>query len=264
MPRIPIHVVHAFTDRVFGGNPAAVCLLTTWLPDDVMQAIATENDLSETAFVVREGEGHRIRWFTPTAEVPLCGHATLASGWVLFATGEAPSGRIEFASASGRLTVTSPEPRSTRAPISIDLPALPAAPTSAHDLDHALGVVPVETLARDGLLVAVVAREDEVRAARPDLGALAAAGRDLIVTARGDRYDFVSRYFGPTVGIPEDPVTGAAHCTIAPYWAARLGRARLSARQVSARGGDLACTVEGDRVILGGHAVRYLEGTIEI
>jgi predicted PhzF superfamily epimerase YddE/YHI9 len=262
--RIPIHQVDAFTDHVFGGNPAAVCPLERWLPDETLQAIASENNLSETAFLVRSGEGYELRWFTPAVEVDLCGHATLAAAHVVFrhlrpsrhevsfATREAGTLRV-LRRADDRLELTLPR-----------RPGVACAPPAA--LVAALGRAPRETLlARD--LVAVLGSEDEVRALVPDLGAvreLDALG--LVVTAPGRDVDFVSRYFGPRVGIPEDPVTGSAHCTLVPYWSAQLGKTQLEARQVSSRGGWLSCEdrVAEGTVALVGRAAQYLEGVITL
>jgi predicted PhzF superfamily epimerase YddE/YHI9 len=265
--RIPIWQVDAFTDAVFGGNPAAVCPLDAWLPEPLMLAIAAENALSETAFLVRGPArgAFEIRWFTPEVEVDLCGHATLASAHVVFEHLDPTLREVTFASQSGPLTVARGEggllvmtlPR--RAPEPCEPPAA---------LVRALGRRPTETWrARDYL--AVLGSEDEVRAARPhlhDVAALDAAG--LIVTAASDGAgaDFVSRYFAPQAGIPEDPVTGSAHATLVPYWAARLGRARLEAHQVSRRGGRLSCE---DRpadalVVVAGRAAEYLSGTIAL
>jgi predicted PhzF superfamily epimerase YddE/YHI9 len=262
--RIPIWQVDAFSDVVFGGNPAAVCPLDDWLPDALMLAIAAENNLSETAFVRRSPTGWEIRWFTPEVEVDLCGHATLASAHVVFAHLDPSLREVTFASPSGPLTVTRREggllvmtlPR--RAPEPCEPPAA---------LVRALGRRPAETWrARDYL--AVLGSEDEVRAARPhlqDVAALDAHG--LILTAEGTRgADFVSRYFEPQAGIPEDPVTGSAHATLVPFWAARLGRAALEAHQVSRRGGRLSCEDRPDEnvVVVAGRTAEYLSGTLAL
>lgn len=251
--------VDAFTSRLFGGNPAAVCLLEEWLPDALMQAIAAENNLSETAFVVREGDGFAIRWFTPAVEVDLCGHATLASAHVLF--GHQPDlAEVHFSSQSGPLRVTRAGSR-----LRLDLPRRDGTPCPPEPrLADALGAQPRELhAARD--LLAVFDSEAEVRALAPDMPMLAAIDRfGFIVTAPGRDCDFVSRYFAPREGVPEDPVTGSAHCTLVPYWAARLGKETLHARQVSRRGGELFCTLAGDRVLVAGEAVTFFEGTIEL
>lgn len=254
--RLTLHQVDAFTSKVFAGNPAAVVPLEEWLPDATMQAIALENNLSETAFFVRAGGGYHIRWFTPSAEVPLCGHATLATAWVIFQERNAES--ISFQSASGALRVAREGEL-----LALDFPAYELTaykgPRAAID---ALGAEPREVLGRDGLLFAVYENEAAVRAITPDFGALKRADMEALVTAPGD--DFVSRFFAPSLGIDEDPVTGSAHCSLIPFWSARLGKTRMHARQVSARGGELECELRGDRVSIAGRAVRYLHGTIEI
>lgn len=264
--RIPIWQVDAFSDAVFGGNPAAVCPVDDWLPDALMLAIAAENALSETAFL-RRGAGGRweIRWFTPEVEVDLCGHATLASAHVVFEHLEPGSREVTFASPAGPLSVA----RGEEGLLVLTLPRRapePCEPPAA--LVRALGRRPAETWrARDYL--AVLGSEDEVRAARPhlqDVAALDALG--LIVTAEGTTHgaDFVSRYFAPQAGIPEDPVTGSAHATLVPFWAGRLGRAKLEAHQVSRRGGRLSCEdrPEASAVLVAGRAAEYLSGTISL
>ena len=258
--RLPLHQVDAFASEVFRGNPAAVCPLERWLPDATMQAIAMENNLSETAFVVREERTLEfcIRWFTPVAEVPLCGHATLATAFVLF---ELHGGdRLRFQSASGPLSV-----RRDDKMLTLDFPVLPVSgyggPREAID---ALGVAPDEVHGREHLLFAVYRDERVVRELRPDFTRLGKLDLRALVTAPGDDVDFVSRFFAPSEGIDEDPVTGSAHCSLIPYWAARLNKTSLRARQVSARGGELDCELLGERVSIGGRAVRYLEGIITI
>jgi PhzF family phenazine biosynthesis protein len=242
-----------------------VCLLGKALPDAVMQSIAAENNLPETAFVLRGREHLELRWFTPAVEVDLCGHATLAAAHVLFAHTRAPSGasvaRIEFQSKSGPLAVERDGEL-----LVLDFPSRPAAACEAPEaLVRGLGSAPLEVLgSRDYLCV--YAREEDVASLRPDMSLLAGLDRfGVIATAPGSgAVDFVSRFFAPGEGIPEDPVTGSAHCTLIPYWAKRLGKTKLSARQVSARGGELACELAGDRVRIGGRAVTYLRGEIEI
>jgi PhzF family phenazine biosynthesis protein len=260
--RLPLFHVDAFTSRVFGGNPAAVVPLDTWLPDATLQAIALENNLSETAFFVREPAGHHLRWFTPTQEVDLCGHATLASAWVLFERLEPGLTRVEFATRSGTLTVT----REAQGLLAMDFPARP--PTACappEGLAEALGAAPLGTLQGSRDLLAVFDSEAQVRSLRPDMARLAALDVFAVVpTARGEDSDFVSRFFGPRVGVPEDPVTGSSHCTLVPYWARVLGKPRLFARQVSARGGELHCEAQGERVRIAGHAALYLEGTLRL
>lgn len=262
--RLPIYQVDAFTDRVFAGNPAAVVPLESWLPDARLQAIAAENNLAETAYFLRSDDVFELRWFTPAVEVDLCGHATLATAFVISTLLEPGRDRLDFVTRqAGTLTVTRDGDLFT-----LDFPSRPATPVESPDpaLVAALGgPTPVAVLGgRDYLVV----YEDEaaVRALRPDMAALARLDRFAVcVTAPGaGGVDFVSRLFAPAQGIPEDPVTGSTHCTLIPYWAERLGKTTLSARQVSARGGELACELAGDRVKIGGKAVLYLEGTITV
>ncbi len=255
-----LYQVDAFASELFRGNPAAVVPLERWLADDVMQAIAAENNLSETAFFVPQGPDYDLRWFTPKVEMDLCGHATLASAFILFTHLAPLRESVTFHTRSGPLTVAREGER-----LVMDFPSRPPVRCAAPPgLAAALGRTPVATLtARD--LMAVFEHEGEVRALAPDIGAVAALGvHAVIVTAPGRAVDFVSRFFAPAVGVPEDPVTGSAHCTLTPYWAERLGRPRLHAHQVSARGGELFCELRGDRVALAGHAVLYLEGTIRL
>lgn len=260
--RLPIYQVDAFADAVFGGNPAAVCPLEAWLPDAVMQAIAAENNLSETAFLVPEGDGYRLRWFTPKCEIDLCGHATLASASVVFAHLRPEAAQVAFETRSGRLTVA----RDCELLV-MDFPARPPAPKPPHPgLVPALGAAPAEVLFA-GYWLAVYESAATVRGLAPDFRALMAVDvPDVIVTAPGDEagIDFVSRFFAPGHGIDEDPVTGAAHCILTPYWSARLGKRDLRAHQVSARGGRIDCGDRGTRVRLAGRAVAYLEGVITI
>jgi PhzF family phenazine biosynthesis protein len=252
--------VDAFANRVFEGNPAAVCPLPRWLDEAVMQAIAAENNLSETAFFVPAGEGFELRWFTPLAEVDLCGHATLATAHVLFENLGYAHDEIRFESRSGELTV-----RRQGDLLEMDFPSRPPIACAPPDgLTEALGAAPLEVLCADDLL-AVFGNESEIRAITPDFPALARLpGRGVCVTAPGDNYDFVSRFFAPALGVSEDPVTGSAHCELAPYWAGRLGRTTLRARQVSRRGGEVGCEVRGERVLLSGTAVTFMEGTIRL
>lgn len=255
--RIPLYVVDAFTRKVFGGNPAAVCPLTEWLDDATMQKIAMENNLSETAFFVAEGDGYGLRWFTPSVEVPLCGHATLASAHVVFNYLDASKESATFETRSGTLVARRDGER-----IALDFPARRPEPVDApEDLLAALDVRPREVLRSAVDYLAVYETEEEVRSLRPDMARLMRVeSQGVIVTAPGRESDCASRYFAPRAGIPEDPVTGAAHCTLAPYWAARLGRAEIHARQVSARGGEVFCEDRGARVKLSGYAARYSEG----
>ncbi len=252
--------VDAFTDHRFGGNPAAVVPLDAWLSDAVMQNIAAENNLSETAFFVPENGGYHLRWFTPAMEVSLCGHATLASAAVVFAHLLPEASMITFHSKSGPLVVTRdgvkyaldfPEYACDR----IDVPRL---------LSEALGDAPAEAWLGSKMM-AVFERASQVKALQPDFRKIAAIGAfGVIATAPGDDCDFVSRFFVPQGGVDEDPVTGSAHCQLTPYWAKRLGKPQLFARQVSARGGELWVEHLPPRVRIAGHAVEYLSGTIEI
>ena len=256
-----IFQIDAFTDAVFGGNPAAVCPLESWLDDATLQAIANENNLSETAFFVPANGAYALRWFTPLAEVDLCGHATLASAYVVFRHVQPEAASVAFETRSGRLHVARDGDGLT-----MDFPALAAHPVeSPTDLAEGLGAEP-EAVFADMDYLALFETEADVRALRPNLTALARLDerRGVIVTAPGESADFVSRFFSPRLGVPEDPVTGSAHCMLAPFWAERLGKATLHAHQVSARGGAVHCTVAGDRVRLFGRAVQYLEGTIAV
>lgn len=259
--RIPIFQIDAFSSRLFAGNPAAVCPLEAWLPDHVMQDIAAENNLAETAFFVPEGGGYRLRWFTPTVEVALCGHATLAAAWVILNRLRDGLDSVAFETRSGELTV-----RRLGELYSLDLPARPPQPCQAHPrLVEALGAAPLEVLAARDYLV-VYQSEEQVVTLRPDMELLSTVDRfAVIATAPGiGGVDFVSRFFAPSQGVAEDPVTGSAHCTLIPYWSRRLNKSSLRALQVSRRGGELWCENRGDRVLISGHAVPYLEGTIGI
>jgi PhzF family phenazine biosynthesis protein len=261
--RIPLYQVDAFTSHLFGGNPAAVCPLKEWLPDATMQAIAAENNLAETAFFVAQGEAYLLRWFTPTMEVDLCGHATLASGYVVIhiLTPEKHSVRFDTLNA-GPLEVARDGDM-----LALDFPSWPPETQPADPrILEALGKAPAQSFVARGRTLAVYERADDVAALRPDFAAMRAVpGADAIATAPGDgSIDFVSRYFAPNHGIDEDPATGSSHCVLTPYWAGRLGKQRLQARQISPRVGDLVCTLRGDRITIAGHAVLYLEGTITV
>lgn len=252
----------AFAKRRFSGNPAAVVLLQAFPEDSLMLAVAAENNLAETAFLVPEGNDFRLRWFTPRVEVPLCGHATLASAAVVMERLDRGRKMVVFHSPSGQLTV-----RRSEAGYTMDFPARPSAPTDAPPgLVEGLGVAPTEVLVNAFNYMAVLESEHTLRQLAPDMRTIARLDRPgVIVTAAGnDGYDFVSRYFAPAKGIPEDPVTGAAHCMLAPYWAKRLGKNSFRAFQASPRGGEVVCRVAGDRVELEGNCVFYLEGEIEI
>lgn len=255
--------VDAFARRVFEGNPAAICPLDAWLDDDILQAIAAENNLAETAYFVQMKRGFHLRWFTPVAEVDLCGHATLASAHVLFEELGYTEQAIEFATRGGRLVVARQDGL-----LVMDFPAQPPAPCAVPTaLLDALGQPPREVLAAADYVV-VFDDAATVRTLAPDLAMLNTLDlRGVCVTApgvSGTEVDFVSRFFAPKYGIPEDPVTGSAHCELAPYWAGRLGKNSLTAFQASKRGGDVLCEVRGDRVILSGSAVTFMVGEIEI
>jgi len=256
--RRKLYQVDAFTSSVFSGNPAAVVPLDSWLETDVLQAIAAENNLSETAYFVGGNGQYDLRWFTPAGEVDLCGHATLAAAYVIGRFLEPDAAELTFLSKSGELRV-----ERVADLLRLDFPARPGEPCPATpELSAALGVHPVETV-RDRDFMAVLESESVVRALRPNMGLLEALGQCVIVTAEGTDADFVSRFFAPAYGIPEDPVTGSAHCTLVPYWSRRLRKQKLHARQVSARGGELFCREAGDRVHISGRAVLYLEGEIQ-
>jgi PhzF family phenazine biosynthesis protein len=261
--RIPLYQVDAFTSRLFGGNPAAVCPLSGWLPDATMQAIAAENNLAETAFFVAQRDGYLLRWFTPTVEVELCGHATLASGYVVTRILAPERRSVTF----DTLKAGPLEVKRDGELLSMDLPSWPPEKKPADPrVLAALGAPPAATFFARGRTLVVYDRAEDVAGLRPDFAAMRRVeGADAIATAPGrDGVDFVSRYFAPNYGVDEDSVTGSAHCVLTPYWAARLGKERLTARQISARGGELTCTLRGDRVTLAGHAVLYLEGAITV
>jgi PhzF family phenazine biosynthesis protein len=258
--QLRLYQVDAFASRVFAGNPAAVVPLDSWLDDVTLQAIATENNLSETAYTVPEGGGFGLRWFTPNAEVDLCGHATLGTAYVLFRTGMAKGERVSFETRSGTLAVT----RDGEA-LAMDFPAVPSEPIEPPAaLIEGLGASPRETLAGTDYMV-VLDGEDAVRGLRPNMRALERLDRrGVIVTAKGRDADFCSRFFAPRFGVPEDPVTGSAHCQLTPYWARKLGKKELTAHQVSARGGELDCVDRDARVEIRGRVAPYLDGTITI
>ena len=260
MYRIKQFQVDTFATRPFAGNPAAICPLASWPDDALLQAIAEENNLSETAFFVPSAKGFRLRWFTPGMEVDLCGHATLAAAHVLFDVLGYANPSITFETRSGELIV-----RRKSNLLIMDFPARPAIACSAPEvLAEALGRRPIEVLSADDYL-AVFDNEEAVRGINPDYGLLGRLDlRGVIVTAPGSDVDFVSRFFAPKFGISEDPVTGSAHCTLAPYWSDRLGKDVLAARQVSRRGGDILCEVKGSRVLLSGSAVTVMVATITL
>ena len=258
---IPIYQVDAFTQGPFSGNPAAVCPLDAWLDDATMQSIAAENNLAETAFLVATGSGYDLRWFTPAIEVDLCGHATLAAGYVVLNHLQPDLDAVAFETMSGRLVVSRDGDR-----LSMDFPARAPTPMgTSQALNEALGEVPSEVhLSRD--ILAVFDDEASVRRLSPDQAGLFALGEGMgvIVSARGDTVDFVSRFFAPKAGVAEDPVTGSAHCTLVPFWAERLGKSCLVAHQVSPRGGELLCEHRGERVIMSGRCTLFLTGSIHL
>ncbi|MBR8834973.1 MAG: PhzF family phenazine biosynthesis protein [Stigonema ocellatum SAG 48.90 = DSM 106950] len=260
MKQIKIFQIDAFASVVFRGNPAAICPLTDWLSDELMQAIAAENNLAETAFFTQNGDNYDLRWFTPRCEVDLCGHATLASAFVIFTYLEPARNSVQFNTRSGPLWV-----KRNAELLTMDFPSLK--PTLCTNppalLVEGLGKTPQEVLSTKSNYLSVFASEEEVRAIQPDFRLLEQLHpHGVIVTALSKNADFVSRYFAPSYGVPEDPVTGSIHCSLVPYWANRLGKTQLYGKQVSNRGGELWCEAQDDRVSISGHAVRYFEGEI--
>ncbi len=258
---IPFYQVDAFSDRLFGGNPAGICPLDKWLPDEVMQNIAMENNLSETAFFVREDSGFHIRWFTPKVEVNLCGHATLASAHVLFNHLGYNEDMITFRSKSGTLNVTKEGQL-----IILDFPAnMPRRTDLPEDFVQSFNITPVQCYRGKEDYLLLYKSQQEIEALIPDFRRMEKIdARAAIVTAPGKNADFVSRFFAPRVGIDEDPVTGSAHTVLIPFWAQKLGKIEMSAQQLSRRGGTLFCRLRGDRVDIGGKAVTYLKGEITL
>ncbi len=258
--KLSVYQIDAFAKQAFEGNPAAICPLPFWLPDGVMQLIAEENNLSETAFFIETDSGFHIRWFTPTTEVDLCGHATLAAAYVLFHCLDYKRDQIEFDSRSGLLHVSRDEEL-----LVLDFPAQAAAPCETpEEILHAFGVEPVECLKGEDYIV-VFELEDDVLSAEPKLEFLRELdGRGVVITSLSEHYDFVSRFFAPNFGIDEDPVTGSSFTQLAPYWSQRLGRSKLYAKQLSSRGGEVICELKGERVSIAGKAVKYLQGVIDI
>lgn len=258
--RLPLYQLDAFTSHVFGGNPAAVVVMDAWLDDATLQAIAAENNLAETAFVIPQGDCSPLRWFTPTLEMDLCGHATLAAAQVLFQRHFPQAAELRFETRSGALAVSREQDR-----LVLDFPARPGVASTVEPALRALLGVEAVTARRARDLMVVLEREQQVREFAPDFAVIAALDAFArILTAPGDTVDFVSRFFAPRAGVPEDPVTGSAHCTLIPYWAERLGKRQLLARQLSARGGELHCELRGERVGIGGHVVEYLRGEITL
>jgi len=257
--KIPIYRIDAFTNRPLSGNPAAVCPLEEWLPDATMQAIASKNNLSETAFFVATDDGFHIRWFTPLSEVSLCGHATLASAWCVFNELGYDKDEIIFRSESGPLRVIQ-----NNGLITLNFPADPPVACEAPQaLSGAFKATPLECLkAMDYMLV--FADEADVAGAEPDLELLKKPDlRGVIITAPSEKYDFVCRFFAPKIGIDEDPVTGSAFTELTPYWADKIGKKTLRARQLSARGGEVFCELKGRRILISGRAVKYSKGMID-
>lgn len=256
-----VYIVDAFTDKLFSGNNAAVCPLKEWLPDALMQQIAFENNLAETTFVVQEKEGYRIRWFTPAVEVDLCGHATLAAAHVLMNHLGYATDKIVFNSRSGKLMVIK-----TGNALTLDFPADSIMETTNKDsFTHCFSLQPKEIYKGKTDYLFVFETQKDIEQLIPNLDAIARLdARGVIVTAKGDEADFVSRFFAPQSGINEDPVTGSAHTTLTPYWSRILGKNTFKARQLSARGGELGCELLGDRVLISGQAVTYLIGDIQL
>ncbi len=257
--KISYFEVDAFANKPFQGNPAGICPLAKWLDEATMQNIAAENNLAETAFFVPRGDDFDLRWFAPAVEIDLCGHATLASAFILFTELGRKVNTVRFHTKSGILTVSQ-----NGGVLTLDFPSRPPKPCAVPEaLIPGLGKKPIQVLkARD--YFALYETAEDVRLLKPDFALLGSLDEKVIVTAPGVDCDFVSRFFAPTAGVPEDPVTGSAHCTLIPYWSARLGKTKMFARQVSKRGGELFCELAGDRVLIGGKAVLYSRGEIEI
>lgn len=257
---LSIYQIDAFAKKTFEGNPAAICPLDAWLPDEVLLSIAEENNLSETAYFIKTKTGYHIRWFTPTTEVDLCGHATLAAAFVIFNELGYKGNSISFESKSGILKVGKDNDL-----LIMDFPSQP--PTTCElptEIQQAFDVMPTECLKSEDYIL-VFNNENEVLNAAPKLEQLNNIDRrGVIITAPSENYDFVSRFFAPKYGIDEDPVTGSAHTQLAPYWANQLNQTKFHAKQVSKRGGELICELMGDRVTIAGHATKYLQGSIEI
>jgi PhzF family phenazine biosynthesis protein len=259
--RIKFYQVDAFTDKLFGGNPAGVCPLDDWLPVEVMQNIAFENNLAETAFFIINGDDFELRWFTPVSEVDLCGHATLATAHVLFNHLDYNRDKIVFHSKSGELRVSKSEDKLVLN-FPIDIVKKIEAP---EELVKAMGIKPAEAFKGKTDYLFVYNTQKEIEIIHPDFDLIMKSkARGVIITAKGDKVDFVSRFFAPDVGVNEDPVTGSAHTTLTPYWAVKLGKTELSAMQLSKRQGKLNCKLINDRVEIAGNAVTYLEGTIKL
>jgi len=255
-----LYQIDAFANKPFEGNPAAICPLESWLPDELMQSIATENNLSETAFFVPNDSGYQIRWFTPVHEVNLCGHATLAAAYVIFTILDHKENKISFASKSGILTVTRDEEC-----LEMDFPTQPPKQCSIPEqIIKAFGIPPIECLKSEDYLV-VFENEECILNAKPNMSLLSELDlRGVAITARGNNYDFVTRFFAPKYGINEDPVTGSAFTQLIPYWSKKLGKNNLTAKQMSKRGGEVGCVYAGERVLISGKATKYMAGKIEV
>jgi PhzF family phenazine biosynthesis protein len=261
--KIPIYQADAFASGVFRGNPAAICPLDKWLPDELMQNIAAENNLSETAFIVKEPEGYRIRWFTPSTEVELCGHATLATAHIFYEHLGFDQPDLKFQSRSGWLKIS----RQTDGSITLDFPANKPVPVTEipEGIFEGLRIQPAPLFRGAWDYLVLLENQAAIEALNPDFNKLAKTkGRGIIVTAKGDEADFVSRCFYPQCGINEDPVTGSAHTILVPFWSERLNKTKMKAIQLSSRRGNLDCELAGDRVLMSGHAVTYMKGEIEI
>ena len=258
---IDLYQVDAFASKPFEGNPAAVCPLEAWLDDTLLQAIATENNLSETAFFVPTESGYHLRWFTPSVEVDLCGHATLAAAWVIFNVLGDSAETLAFETRSGQLLV-----QRNGNDLAMDFPAKIVEPLAMEaEVKAALGINEIEELLISDDIVVVVNDAQLIESLTPDMQQLKhLPGRGIVVTAKGSDVDFVSRWFGPKVGVEEDPVTGSAHTSLAPFWAKKLGKRQLTARQGGARKGALSCEIEGERVIIKGCVAPYLKGVITL
>ncbi|MHC1736988.1 MAG: PhzF family phenazine biosynthesis protein [Ignavibacteriaceae bacterium] len=260
MEKVKIFQVDAFADNLFAGNPAAVCLLNDWLPDDLLQKIGAENNLAETAFIVKGENYYEIRWFTPTVEVDLCGHATLASAFVLFNCLNYPEEVIHFFSPqSGDLYVTKKDGH-----LFLDFPTDSIEPSNNYSgIEECIGIKPSRVYKGKSDYLAIIESEKEIQELQPAIAKINELdARGLIVTAKGDEVDFVSRFFAPQCGIDEDPVTGSAHTSLIPVWSEILGKKEMTARQLSKRGGTLICKYNGERCLIGGSAKLYLTGEI--
>lgn len=254
-----IYQIDAFTQDQFKGNPAAVCPLENWISDEIMQAIAMENNLSETVFYVKEGDVFHIRWFTPEVEVKMCGHATLATAYVMFEVLKYPTDKIVFSSKSGQLEVV----KETNGMLTLNFPVTPLEKCEIPSiLEEALNTKVLETFTSMDLVVLLPSQSDVV-ALNPNFELVKnIRARGVVVTAPGDDVDFVSRFFGPQSGVNEDPVTGSAHTILAPFWGKKLNKTKMVARQLSKRGGEVICELEGDRVKMSGYAKCFMKGTI--